>query len=113
MATLTETRVEIADRHTTLCFLSRPPALGALGQHDYRDLYRRVASIPSADFRQISAAAPEASALDRLEAVGNWHNRRFWREYLGTESLRTRQRKMVCLSSRRSTTLFNWRLARA
>src|SRR5438105_13822711 len=82
MPTLTETRIEIADRHTTLCFLRDPPADGALGKHEYGELYGRVDGIPDADFRQISNSIANP-LIDRLRSVCTTHNQRFWREYLG------------------------------
>jgi hypothetical protein len=79
--TLTETRIEITDRHTTLCFLQDPSAAGPLGALDYTVLYAQVFSSIDATFDLISPKTL-SPLLNRLFSICEKTNRRFWREYL-------------------------------
>jgi hypothetical protein len=82
MNKLTETRIEIADRHTSLCFLHDPPEAGPLGERTWSSLYASVCKAVDADFSLISTSAPDP-ILNRLFSICSPSNRRFWKEYLG------------------------------
>jgi hypothetical protein len=68
MTTLTKTRIEIADRHTSLCFLNKngttPGPLGFGGSSQYRDLYKKIAAAGLANYSDL--AGKQGAILDKL-----------------------------------------------
>lgn len=71
MTTLTKTRIEIADRHTSLCFLDKKPAtpdpLGFGSRKGYRDLYEKIDEAGRANYDDL--AGKQGEVLDKLYSL--------------------------------------------
>jgi hypothetical protein len=90
MSTLTETIIDIADRHTTLHYLGdRPPAVKPLPlgtAEDYCALHRRLARPPRTEYADITAGRT-AAVLGRLSP--GYADYKYWHRYLGTSVIQT------------------------
>ena len=68
VTTLTKTRIEIADRHTSLYFLNKkdatPDPLGFGGGNPYKDLYKKIATVGPANYSDL--AGKQGEILDKL-----------------------------------------------
>src|ERR1700730_12746426 len=83
MITLTETRIEIADRHTTLHYLcdeKAPTEPMPFGDADgYKALYAKVLEPKGARYGELSNQ-PEGAILDKISPV--YSTAKYWRRYL-------------------------------
>jgi hypothetical protein len=83
--TLTETRIEIADRHTTLYHLRRRRPLDKplpLGDASgYKKLYARVVEMQRAEYGAL--AGRTGTVLDKIFPV--YSGAKYWRRYLGCQ----------------------------
>lgn len=84
--TLTETRIEIADRHTTLYYMQgkRPPArpIPFGSSEGYADFYREMMLTPSAEYSGLTGGRTGA-ILAKILPV--YSGEKYWRRYLGRE----------------------------
>lgn len=83
MITLTETRIDLADRHTTLYYLGdQSERVGPLriGKRDrYQELYKEVAEGARVDYSTV-APGREATILHKLSPV--YSGAKYWTKYL-------------------------------
>jgi hypothetical protein len=88
MATLTETVIDIADRHTTLFYLDATPPIGAPlplgGEAPYCALHRRVATPPRVEYGDVAGGKAPA-ILGRLTAP--YVDNRYWHRFLGNSAI--------------------------
>ena len=90
MVTLTETLIDIADRHTTLFYLGAAPPAGAplpLGDEtSYSELHRRVAAPSRTQYGDVAGGKAPA-ILGRLQAP--YVDNRYWHRFLGSSTVET------------------------
>ena len=85
VTTITETFVELADRHTTLYHFKEPPNPATLAFNDpdkYSDLHRTLATRKTVPYSEFNGGKPGV-ILDKLSPA--YQNHKYWSRYLSSK----------------------------